>query len=273
MTVPVYTSIVSPPPPNTMEVGTTNCLVTSHCLHLLCELQTQKTEPASAGPRRTEVASAGPRRTEAASAGPRRKTEAASAGPRRKTEAASVGPRRTEAASAGPRKTEAMAAGPRRTEAASAGLRRTEAASAGPRRTEGGCWTEEEDWGWVGGEAWWHLLMCFSKFGPHFKMVKSERAKKQKKVCWKLPKFNLHLFAFCSGRWTVARQNFHQHHPCASTFFCDLSNKDPWSMCGMQKMKFTWALKLNILLQIHKQLNQKHTQCIAGWFGTILNFN
>ncbi len=72
-------------------MGTTNCLVTSHCLHLLCELQTQKTEPASAGPRRkTEAASAGPRRkTEAMAAGPRR-TEAAAAGPRRKTEAGLV---------------------------------------------------------------------------------------------------------------------------------------------------------------------------------------
>ncbi len=116
MTVPVYTSIVFPPHPiQWKSLGTTNCLITSHCLYLLCELQTQKTEPASAGPRRTEAASAGPRRTEAAAAGPRR-TEAAAAGPRR-TEAAATGPRRTEAASAGPRRTEAASAGPRRTEA------------------------------------------------------------------------------------------------------------------------------------------------------------
>ncbi len=53
--LPYYTP---PPPPN--------CLVTSHCLHLLCELKTQRTEAASAGLRRkTEAASAGPRKTEA----------------------------------------------------------------------------------------------------------------------------------------------------------------------------------------------------------------
>ncbi len=33
------------------------------------------------------------------------------------------------------------------------------------------------------------------------------------------------------------------------------------------------VLNLNILLQIHKQLNPKHAQCIAGWIGTMLNFN
>ncbi len=126
----IYTSIASPPPHPIQwkTMGTTNCLVTSHCLHLLCELQTQKTGPASAGPRRTEAASAGPRKTEATAAGPRR------------TEATAAGPRRTEATAAGQkRKTEATAAGPRRTEATAAGPRRkTEAASAGPRRTEAG---------------------------------------------------------------------------------------------------------------------------------------
>ncbi len=44
-------------------------------------------------------------------------------------------------------------------------------------------------------------------------------------------------------------------------------------MCVMQKMKFTRVLKLNILLQIHKKWNPKHAQCIAGWIGTMLNFN
>ncbi len=64
------------------------------------------------------------------------------------------------------------------------------------------------------------MVMCFSKFGPHFKMVKSERAKKENKFvenCLNLTFTCLH-FALDGGQ-SQLRQNFHQHHPCASTFF------------------------------------------------------
>ncbi len=83
------------------------------------------------------------------------------------------------------------------------------------------------------------LGWCFSKFGPHFKMVKSERAKKENKFvenCLNLTFTCLH-FALDSGqsqdRIFISTVHVQAH------FFCDLSNKDPWSMCGMQKMKFT----------------------------------
>ncbi len=262
MTVPVYTSIVFPPHPiQWKSLGTTNCLITSHCLYLLCELQTQKdwasicwTEEDWGSICWTEedwgcglldrgglrAAAAGPRRTEACGCwteedwgcgcwteeelrqhldreelrlrlldrGGLRLRLLDRGGLRLRP----AGPRRTEAAAAGPRRTEAAATGPRRTEAASAGPRRTEAASAGPRRTE----------------AWWCSMGgdVLQQFGPHFKNgEKSKRANKKNKFVKNFLNLTFTCLHFALDGGTVARQNFHQHHPCASTFFWDWATK------------------------------------------------
>ncbi len=70
-------------------------------------------------------------------------------------------------------------------------------------------------------------------------MVKSERAKKENKFvenCLNLTFTCLH-FALDSGQ--SQDRIFISTSMCKHIFFFYLSNKDPWSMCGMQKMKFT----------------------------------
>ncbi len=83
------------------------------------------------------------------------------------------------------------------------------------------------------------MVMCFSKFGPHFKMVKSERAKKENKFvenCLNLTFTCLH-FALDGGqsqdRIFISTVHVQAH------FFVISATKTHGQMCGMQKMKFT----------------------------------